>query len=417
MRMRNPMKQARVAIAVSLFLVLFPGVMHAQQAADTRWLPWLGCWEPAGENAVPQEVLVCIRHGAALAEGGVEILTTSGAEVISNRTLVADGQRHDMTDFGCTGWRSASFSADEQRVYLRSESTCESGRRRAASGLMAIAAPTDWLDVQSIGIGDERMPRVVHYRPAPRADWPSGFTIAAERAATVLDARLLASAELSLADLEEAASRVDPQALVAFLIERRQPYELDADALSSLADAGVTPDVIDVVVAVSYPDKFAIDREAMRTARRPAQPRDPYVDRSGYGIPFGWGWNGDDRYGFGACYGGRWFWSLYCSPYDPYWWGYSQPIIVVRGPDETRPSGRAIRNQGYTRGGWPGTSASDRVAHRRRSNSADRASVSSVSKGTSSPGSASPSGYTSGGKAASSSSGRSATAKPRPPEE
>lgn len=414
--MTDRQRRARVTALTFVFSVaLLPTATSAQQALDSRWLPWLGCWEPAAENAVPEDLFVCIRPGAPPAERGVEILTTSDAAVVSTRTLVADGQRLEVTDQPCAGWQTARFSADGQRVYLRSELTCEGGVRRTASAVMAMATPTEWLDAQSIGIGEERMPRVVRYSPASQVDWPLGFRLTADRVAAVRDARLLASARLSVADVEEAASRVDPQALVAFLIERRQPFELNADALSSLADSGVSPDVIDVVVAVSYPDKFAIDRPAMRTALRPAERREPLAAGRGYDDPFGWGWIGYYGYGFGACASGRWFWSLYCSPYDPYWWGYTQPIIIVRGPDGT-PSGRAIRGQGYTRGGWPGTGAGERVAHPRASSGTDR-STASVSGSASSGGSVSRSGYTSGASSGSSSSDRSATAKPRTPRE
>ncbi|HWP36678.1 MAG TPA: hypothetical protein VNL18_03900 [Gemmatimonadales bacterium] len=405
--------------AVILGLSMTPANLLAQQAMDSRWLPWLGCWRAGAESETP-DVVVCVRP--SLDDNGIEIATIENGQVASSRIIVADGERRAIADEDCSGWQSATFSADGRRVFLRSELTCTDDARRTGSGIMAIASPDEWLDAQAVGLGSERAPRVSWYRAATGADAPEGFEASAQRMTRAAEARLLASAELSLEDVREAAEHVDPEALVAFLIERNQVFDLDADDVAALADAGVPNDVIDVLVAVSYPGRFAIDRQAMRASWQPDPPSERRGGRRGYGDPFGWGWWGRGGY-FGACFSGL-YWSFYCpglySPYyggaygwyDPYWYGggYWRPVIVVRDRTSGSQAGRAAGGRGYTRGG--DSAGGGRTAKPRSggSQSSSGGSSASVSGGSSGAGQASPGGYSRGGGGGGSSG---ASAKPR----
>jgi uncharacterized membrane protein YgcG len=283
---------------------------------------------------------------------------------------------------------------------------------------MAMGPSGEWLDAQSVGIDQERVPRVLRYAPAPSATWPAGFELSVDRATEVAEARALASARVSTADVEEAAARVEPEALVAFLIERGQRFPLDGSRLAELAAAGVPEDVIDVLVAVSYPDRFAIDRQSMDASLQ-QEPRrgSPYLGRVGYDDAFGWG-----RTGFGGCYAPAWdsyhYGSVYCSPYDygygaypfgyrryyPSRGGYVRPIIVVLDDNaQARPPGRVVRGRGYTRGGQPPGSDGVRYARPRGSRGYGTPSGSVRSGGSPSrSGSVSRGGYSRGGSASSS---------------
>lgn len=391
-------------------LVVTAGSAAAQQG-DARWLPWLGCWE-ADAAAVPGELMVCVRE----AQSGVEIATISDGVTASTRTLIADGQSHPIDAEGCTGWQTARFSEDSRRVFLRSEATCEGGATRTASGIMAITAPSAWLDVQSVGMSGETMPRVLRYRPASgEAARAAGFAIPAERLPATIDARLMASADLSLDDVIEASGRVEPEALQAFIAENGQPFDLDARAVVRLADSGVPDDVIDMVVAVSNPQRFAIDRQAadaaMVPAGNPEADRDRYRDRYD---PFGWGgFYGWGRYGYGAC-AGYGYSSFYCDPYryglgygyyGGYWggygWGYTRPIIVVVDDGGFDNGGRAVPGRGYTRGGSGSSTSTGRATTR---SAGSQRPASTVTSGTSKAG-ASSGGYTRGGSSSGSSRG------------
>jgi hypothetical protein len=399
-----------------LALVLLPSAGSAQQRADSRWLPWLGCWE--GTEATASDMYVCVRP----ATNGIEVATVADNEIASTRTIIADGQRHEFSEEGCTGWQTADFSKDGRRVFLRSERTCEGGVRRTASAIMGMTSSYEWLDAQSIGMGDERMPRAIRYRLAPSDVARNlGFSLPADRQMAASEARTMATMDLSLSDVGEAADHVDSEALEAFLIERNQPFDVDAKQIVAMADDGVPSDVIDVVVAVSNPNHFRIDREGMRMAEVPQERDRAARDRYGYD-PFGWGYYGNS---YRRCSAYTFYDSFYCDRYayglgggygygyyDPYWYGYSgRPVIIVNpgtdNPDVT--PGRVVRGRGYTRGGAP--SGGSRSAG--SGSKAGPPPASSGSSGSSGATKATTGGYmkSSGSSGASSSSGATRTAK------
>ena len=65
---------------------------------------------------------------------------------------------------------------------------------------------------------------------------------------------------MSVEDVIEANARVLSPALEAALVEAGGKFSLDSRTLKQLADAGVSPSVIDVMVAQAYPDRFRIER-------------------------------------------------------------------------------------------------------------------------------------------------------------
>lgn len=421
-------------LAAFAALGLVPTAGVAQQPVDSRWLPWLGCWQPGtGEESPPGDLLVCVRPGAT--SDAVEVATIRNGEIASTRTLVADAQPHAVQDQSCSGSQFAQFSSDARRVYLWSTLTCEAGLKRTASAIMALPSPAEWLDAQALGVNGKRVPRVMRYQPAADDLWPAGFALSAPRAEAVADARVAASGRLSLAEVREAAASVDQEALAAFVLEWDRPFDLDAGKLAGLADAGVPADVIDAVVAVSYPTRFVIDRGVGSLALAPTPEQEPrYRGRDIYPDPYGWGWWGMDQ-----CFGGWGSWAPYCGSslywasgfgfggylpywYSPYGYGYGyvgQPIIVVNGTDQTT-HGTLVRGRGYTRGGQPaggtGGSAHPRGSATQDRRGGDRASPappsSARSSGARSGGSVSPGGYTRSSPSSSGSSSRG-TAKPK----
>lgn len=400
-------------------LVALSASVQGQEVGDPRWLPWLGCWEPlpaAGEGeSTPSGLVVCLRPSD---DGrGVELARVEQGEIIARETLVADGTRQELQLPDCSGWQSVSFSADARRIFLRSEERCPGGITRTSSAMMAMASPTRWLEIHSLGMAGERIARVVRYRPAPESNWPSGFAMASDRLAAVRDARLLAAAELSLDDVAEAASQVDGETVIELLAELQQPFRLDAASLASLADRGVPPEVIDVVVAVSFPDRFVVDRQLV--TRRVDEREEPRGRMPRYGGPVYWG---GPRH---RCFGGAWYWSPYCDPYlywgygywgygwgyRPYGWAYRAPVVVVRRA-EPGAKGTVVEGEGYRRGATR-SGAGGGVKARPRDPGTNRSPSASPSVGrggNSGGGSVSPEGYHSG---RSSSSGSGAVARKR----
>lgn len=370
--MRSTIETGGLAVAGLFALGLLAPLQLSAQQPDGRWLPWLGCWEPVDLTtgaALPGDVLVCMR-----ATGGaeVEVATLAGGETTTRR-VVANGTRRDVTTAGCTGWESAAWSGDGRRVFLRSELGCEGNVQRTQSGVMAWVSPTEWIDAQSVGLGEERAPRVQRFRlVTEERTRDAGFEpMSGERAQLAVASRTIAAAPLDTDDVREAADFVDREALQALLVERGEGFDLSADRIAELADNGLSEDVIDLMVALSYPNVFRVDRAAMDGEYVPDERMgeeradDPYWRRRdpyGWYDPFDWGYYGryGSRYcspyglgylgyGYGSC--GYGYGLGYGYGYDP--WGYRfgvRPIIIVRGddfgPDE---GGRVVAGRGYTR--------------------------------------------------------------------
>ena len=395
------MKAHRYGMGVLSAAFLAVAVSTASLAAqdlDGRWMAFLGCWAPIGEAT--DSGLLCVRH----VEDGVELFTVVAGEITTSDVMVANAEQRPRSMEGCEGWETSEFSADGRRVFTRSEFVCGEGRPRASSGVMSLTAPTQWLDVRSVDVGGEQVAWVQRYQLAgPERMAEAGVDDATQGLGlAVRSARMSASRRITLAEVREAAERIDTKAVEAWVAARGERFALDADALIELADDGVEESIIDVVVAVTYPETFSIDANAEARTRGAGALRGTRVG-DGYGMHGG-------RYGFGAR---SFFWDpFYYAPYGyspfssfyggfsgnrygygyGYGGGYYTPVVVDRIPSGDR--GRVINGQGYRRSGGSRSVGSGR-------SSGGGASAARGSSGGSSAGSSS------------ASSGGGRTAKPR----
>jgi len=320
----------------------------AAQGTDPRWLPWLGCWEAVDE--VQDESMLCLRP--LTDDVGVEMLAVTGGEVVSTETVRADGAMHETDREGCRGFDEAEFSSDGRRVYLRTEHLCEGQVRRETTGMIAMLSPTQWIDVRGVEYSGRSIAGAVRYRLASidRAEAVGLGDIAAERALAVRTARMSAAIEPDVDDVIDAMGHVDKEVVRTWVAERNDRFELDSDALVRMADAGVPPEVIDVMVAVSYPDRFAVDQDRGVSELEPEVDED-WQGRRGYGGYRGWFWDpfyyspwsyGFGRYGYGS-YG---YGYGYGYPYY-----YRPTVVVVQPKDGGGLVGRVVKGRGYTRSG------------------------------------------------------------------
>lgn len=353
----------RAALALGLALGLGVATPAAGQELDARWIPWIGCWEPASASADAD--LVCVRPGDQA--GTVEIVRLKGAEVVATETIRSDGRRHESEREGCRVWEEASFSQDARRVFLSSSVTCGEGVTQEAGGILAITSGGEWLDVRVAGMAGEHTAWVQRLSAAdPAVAEAAGFgDLVAERSWSAQVARMAASVGPDAEDVVEASARVPAEAVRALLAEQGSPLELSAAALARMADAGVSEDVIDVAVAVSYPKYFRLGaegREITKSALDEGSLRrrwgyqgyagpgfyDPFFApwslRYGYGYGLGYYGFGYDGYGYGWGYGGSFY-------------GY-RPTVVVVDRVEPESHGRVIAGRGYSRGPGSGSAGS-----------------------------------------------------------
>ncbi len=385
-----------VLIAAALYFAGTAPARGQDTATDLRWLAFLGCWQ---SNAATR-VCVVPAHGAS----AVDLVTLVHGQVAARERIAATGERQPRSQDNCTGWESAEWSALGQRVYLRSEYACAGGATRSASGLIAMSGDGQWLHVLGVTVREQTGIRVVRYWEAAADSAPKAGVWA------VSEARAIAGAPLATDDVVEASRHVDAPVLEAWLAERGESFAIDAKRLVALADAGVPPRVIDLMVALSYPRAFAINAASRQAERRVGQTA---TDQTGGAAPIG----PIEPY----CYAPHSWYSQFaydCSglgygvgEYSPYgfggygWYPGGSPVTIVllNSGGSSKSHGRVVNGRGYSQDGSTGAAqAPARPVFEPTSPSGGRGATSS---GT---GSASNSGTSSG-------STEQRTAKPRPP--
>lgn len=333
-----------------VLLALLPAAAGAQTAADDRWSAWLGCWDlvlesardsadqPARSTPLPAQTRpqVCVQP----AERGATFTTKVGEQVTIEQTVIADGSSQPIVERDCRGAQSAEWSQSARRLFSRAELTCtnEAGTRRV-SGLSILGANGTWTDIQTVTVGSRETVRLRRYRRAGAA---------APVAATF-------TTSLSLDDVKEASAKVSARTLEAALVETRSTFRLTGSELIALQAAGVPGSVTDLMVALSYPDRFVVERDPRGADfAPPLLMDDPYLAGWAFGYPM---WS--DAFGFfSPLYGpySPYFYSpfaySYLGGYWPWFAGGGTGIIIGDGGGGApRPggSGRVVNGLGYTR--------------------------------------------------------------------
>ena len=209
-------------------------------AVDSQWSPWIGCWQPVEANA--SDTRVCASRAG---EHAVTFATIVGGQTVLEETLVADGMERQVTDAECRGTQRAEWSRDGRTLFAKADLTCADQKSRRISGLALIAADGTWLDVQSSWVDARESLRVRRYRRIP--DSVASLFVSAGRTFT-------------LEAVKEASTKVSPQALEAALAETNARFDLNSRNVISLADAGVPARIIDVMIALSYPQRFVLEK-------------------------------------------------------------------------------------------------------------------------------------------------------------
>jgi hypothetical protein len=407
------------ASGVALLLLAVPA--YAQNTTDPRWNRWTGCWQLVTENSRegapspstagraprsqprdPDRPQVCVE---ASPNGGATFTTRVGTQTPIVQTVVADGTDRPVTEDGCSGTQRAEWSGDGLRLYARAELTCKSDQgTRRVSGLAMLGPDGRWTDVQSVDVGGRESFRVRHYRRADDSRPVSGITATA----------------LTLDDVKEASAKVSPRALEAALVETRASFNLSSRRLLDLQAAGVPASVVDLMVALSYPDRFVIERSAAVDRAYVPIIDDPFTT-------LGWGFGPAWPYGFySPLYGAfsPYYYSPFAYPYyggyNPFYYGGGGVYVVDPGgggggvvTDRPSGQGRVVDGQGYTR---VRPRESEPAAASRGGGSTASSSGgggASSSSGSSGGGSASPAGFSSGGGGGGGSDGGGRTAQPR----
>jgi hypothetical protein len=404
----RPSVFARAGYAV--VIVTFGAAIASAQTApsqpttvDPRWAPWLGCWQivdesvhdaptladalvSLGRTRANAGALVCVTP----ATGGVTMTTFVNDEPVLTETVVADGTQRPLSESDCRGWQRGVWSTLGARLFADAEISCGDQAPRRVSGLSMMMLGPLWIDVQMIENEGTNNLRVRRYHRAANQKHAGLLPPAPRTPAVPLSSRL------SIEDVKEAVTKVAPEALQAAIFELKKGFDLTGERLIELDRAGVPDQIIDLMVAQSFPSKFVVERNT-----------------SGGGS---WGMSGFDS--MWPYYSDPFFYTSYYAPFGYRYWGsydpyyFQGPGFVIVNPQLVRPdsNGRVVDGRGYTRvrlneptsasGAGPGsTGASD-----------GSGSGSSGSSGSS--GGVSSSGYSSGGASGGGGGGRTAVSRP-----
>jgi hypothetical protein len=312
---------------------------------EARWQPWLGCWQlseqsvrdddvaalddlfstsPSGRSHA-DSVRVCV--SAADAPTRVRMTTSIDGRTVLEEVIDADGQPHALQEGECRGMQRAEWSRSGQRLFSRAELTCAGERRHTVSHLATLHAGS-WLDIQSVTRDGRQGVRVRRYYPAADRE--------GDGAASPADA------PFTIEDVKEASAQVTPLVLQAALVETQARFPLDGRSLIALDKAGVTDEITDLMVALSFPRAFKVERVGGSAGG------------AGWGPLPGWGvddpfWGVDDVFFWGYAPFAFSQWGL-ARP-----WGYPGLFIVDPGPsgagdgDPHDGPGRVVKGRGYTR--------------------------------------------------------------------
>lgn len=312
---------------------------------DARWLPWIGSWQMvsvnATENTVKDQYLFTISPSG---DSGNSI-TMKGfhdEKVLSRETIITDGMRHPLTNDKCTGWYTYSWSETGKRLLLKSESNCQGELQRLISGMSIIDDTGEWVDIQLLQNGKGKAVTIRRYRNVDNASvGPGGIN-----EATPAFARSSAGSNFSISEIIELSAKVEPEVLEAALLELRKPFPINSKQLEHLADSKIPSEIIDLMVALSFPDDFTVERMTISPVQRP-------IDLvMGYPVDTDVCW--DDDYPFFP-----WHWRPFIDSPCDYWYmgwdagfGWYYPYrwhTYFGGEGHGIDIGRLVEGRGYTR--------------------------------------------------------------------
>jgi hypothetical protein len=317
-------------------------------AVDTRWYPWLGCWQ-ADSDAVAAARYSCVVPTSQ--STAVDVVGLVGGSVVSRSRIDANGRSHPIEQAGCQGDETATWSDTRHRLYLRSSYTC-GGVEGTSTRIFAIAPGGDWLEAETVRSGGGSVDHVTRRHDA---GIPTGAPAQVARALAghqlaTSTARAAAAAPIAAADVVEAVHSVDAGTVRSWLVASNAHVQITGAEAQAMMHADVPTSVMQAMMGENRAVAGAGADEAKRAAdeylrstsiansgiaAQGASPESPmYTGICNAGgcatYPNAYSqYNGYSTYPYGVYpYG--------VAPYGGYWVG--APIVIVhRGHNPVRP--------------------------------------------------------------------------------
>lgn len=349
---------------------LATGVAYAQQPAasapvttaqvDARFANWLGCWR-LEDDLAGTGGRMCVTPD----NPGVRLKTIAGKVSGGDEGLRADGVTRPITDKDCKGTERSEWSRDGQRLFRQTEVACGTDPARKVSSIAFLTSGPAWINVQLVEGGPDRVVRVQRYRRAidqTLADGTRAMQVVTGARPTTVEETLW-----NVDDVIEASAKAPAEAVQAAVAEAKGRFDLNKKSLVALADAGVSEQVIDLMIGLAFPQRFVVERRgSYGSSSAPVGISmgggffDPFMSPIMFGSSYA------DCYG-ASSYGYRSYYSscgaMY-SPYSTYGYGfgnynynsygnfYPNGGWVSVNPSSagatTQGEGRVVNGRGYT---------------------------------------------------------------------
>ncbi len=346
-----------VMISLAFLTLLFPGYANAQVNTapqfDTRLGPWLGLWSIVDDRATAEapdkSSMAKVEIRPTADHQGLAITRRMPKQPDVSEVLVLDGTKKQVDSNDCTGWQAAKLIPEFGIITTSSETTCKESGSFSTSNMKLILSGDQMVDILAIKAnGQTRLAvrRMLFEKDLiPSADSKLSLTATA--------ARTSVSAPWNLDTIIQLSGSVDSSALEAALLEKHTYLTLRSKSLKQMKAANVPKSIIDLLVALSLPDKFQIVKNG-QVALKPLAVSSPQASSPSLIYPGGFGYypgsffNCFSRYGYfygidlwdstlpGNCY----------SYYSPFWWDY--PMYFPGNPGSSGGGGGGVSvGRGY----------------------------------------------------------------------
>jgi len=223
--------------------------------ADSRFAAWLGCWR-LDDDLAGTGARMCITPE----QGGVRMQTVVGSQRGIDEIVMADGVAHPIADSACQGTEHAEWSQDGARLFRTTTVTCGKEAPRTIKSVAFLAPGPSWVTVQHVsGAAANTAVRAQRYRRAANQQLADGGKAPQPDASLTLRT-LPGTTTWSIEDVIEASGKVPAEVVQAALTELRHGFDLNKRTLLALDEGGVSDQVIDLMVALTYPKRFVIER-------------------------------------------------------------------------------------------------------------------------------------------------------------
>jgi hypothetical protein len=351
-------------ITFLLASILITGSAYAQSTAvptDARFASWLGCWR-LDDDLAGTGARMCITPE----KNGVRLQTVVGANKGIDELVIPDGQSRPIQDAECKGSEQSEWSKDGARIFRSTTVTCGKEAARTIKTVAFLAPGPSWVNVQHVsGEAANTSVRVQRYRRAANQKLADGSTAQQPDAATAMRTTQ-EQTRWSVEDVIEASTKLPAEAMQAALTEVHHPFDLNKKTLVALDEGGVTESVIDLMVALTYPKRFVVERRGGGSAPTGIMTGTGWFDPFMPGMmsmgldcytPYGYGYRsyysmcGGGIYPFASNYYGYNLYG-YGYPYSNYGWvdvGQYPPVTGGGGGiAEPQGEGRVVNGRGYT---------------------------------------------------------------------